>query len=58
MLNRQIGARPFILLAESVIDLYYKHLEAWIFDRNPDLLHPVCIDFLKALASGVRSGVE
>ena len=33
MLDRQIGARPFILISGSVINLQYKHLESWTFNR-------------------------
>ena len=38
MLNRQIGTRPFILIAESVIHLKYNHLESWTYNRKSDRL--------------------
>ena len=54
MLNRQIGTRPFILIAESVINLKYKHLESWTFNRRPDRLHLAVIVFAKVIASRIR----
>ena len=59
MLNRQIGTRPFILIAESVINLKYKHLESWTFNRRPDRLQLAQIILLKVIVLGVRylSGV-